>query len=202
MQHRIQQVRIINFGNLGNNSVACSSLKSFVKAPWCLGLMAVWLLTGCAPPPSDKGEPDSINPEPVLTHSKHRPHHGDRAVEKSDASHHQGPDQSTPRDSAPKSSNNAITGLPDHVLKTLAYVEKHHRAPDGYEGGRVFHNFGSGGEQALPRTDDEGDHITYHEWDVHPKRPGVNRGADRLVTGSDGMRYYTSDHYRTFKKVR
>ena len=100
-----------------------------------------------------------------------------RAVEKPDGSHHQEPNQSTPPDSAPKTSRNAITGIPDHVLKTLVYVEKHHRAPDGYEGGRVFHNFGNGGEQALPRTDDDGKRITYHEWDVYPKRPGVNRGA-------------------------
>ena len=48
----------------------------------------------------------------------------------------------------------------------------------------------------------EGKAISYQEWDVNPKVHNVNRGAERLVTGSDGSAYYTSDHYRTFTKVR
>ncbi len=44
--------------------------------------------------------------------------------------------------------------------------------------------------------------ITYQEWDVNRKVSGVNRGAERLITGSDGSAYYTSDHYRTFTKIR
>ena len=45
-------------------------------------------------------------------------------------------------------------------------------------------------------------HIKYREWDTHPLRHGVNRGAERLITGSDGSAYFTEDHYRTFKKIR
>ena len=44
--------------------------------------------------------------------------------------------------------------------------------------------------------------INYQEWDVNRHVPGKDRGAERLVTGSDGSAYYTSDHYRTFTRVR
>ncbi|MFL5342761.1 MAG: ribonuclease domain-containing protein [Gemmataceae bacterium] len=84
----------------------------------------------------------------------------------------------------------------------LRYIDEHHHAPDRYEGGRTFHNAGRDGERELPATDAGGKVIRYQEWDVNPKEPGVNRGAERLVTGSDGSAYYTADHYRTFRKVR
>ena len=71
-------------------------------------------------------------------------------------------------------------------------------AMDNYEGGRTFGNF----ERRLPQTDDMGRRLKYREWDVNPLRPGVNRGPERLVTGSDGTAYYTDDHYSTFKKIR
>ena len=32
------------------------------------------------------------------------------------------------------------------------------------------------------------------------ERSGVNRGAERIVKGSDGSTQYTGDHYRTFTK--
>jgi dienelactone hydrolase len=96
---------------------------------------------------------------------------------------------------APKA---APKGIPDKVMKVLEYVDKHGEAMDGYEGGRTFGNF----ERRLPQTDDKGRRIRYREWDVNPLRPGVNRGAERLVTGSDGSAHYTSDHYASFKKVR
>ena len=67
-------------------------------------------------------------------------------------------------------------------MKMLALVDQHGEAPDGFEGGRTFGNF----EKRLPQSDDKGRKIKYREWDVNPLRPGVNRGAERLVTGSDG----------------
>ncbi|MBX7105011.1 MAG: dienelactone hydrolase family protein [Gemmataceae bacterium] len=92
----------------------------------------------------------------------------------------------------------APAGIPDKVLKVLKHVDDNDRAPDGYEGGRNFGNF----ERRLPANDRNGRRLRYREWDVNPLRPGVNRGAERLVTGSDGSAYYTSDHYETFKKIR
>ncbi len=43
--------------------------------------------------------------------------------------------------------------------------------------------------------------ITYKEYDVNPYQKGVNRGAERLVRGSDGRSYYTNDHYETFTLI-
>ncbi|WP_425552676.1 ribonuclease domain-containing protein [Kribbella alba] len=38
--------------------------------------------------------------------------------------------------------------------------------------------------------------------DVNPKVKGVDRGSERLVTGSDGSAWYTTDHYQSFFPVR
>lgn len=89
-------------------------------------------------------------------------------------------------------------GVPEKVLTVLKYVDQHDQAMAGYEGGRTFLN----AERRLPATDAQGRRLKYREWDVNPHRQGVNRGADRLITGSDGSAYFTSDHYRTFKKIR
>jgi guanyl-specific ribonuclease Sa len=88
--------------------------------------------------------------------------------------------------------------VPAKVATVLHHIDTNHKAPAGYEGGRKFHNE----EKRLPQKDKEGNAITYQEWDVNPKVQGVNRGAERLITGSDGSAYYTSDHYRTFTKIR
>jgi dienelactone hydrolase len=100
-------------------------------------------------------------------------------------------DKTPPPKAAPK-------GVPEKALKVLEHVDKHAAPMDGYEGGRSFGNF----ERRLPQTDDKGRRIKYREWDVNPLRPGVNRGPERLITGSDGSAHYTDDHYATFKKIR
>lgn len=89
------------------------------------------------------------------------------------------------------------SAVPPHVQETLAYVRQHGYAPPGFVGGRVFGNY----EGELPRYDARRKRIEYREWDVHPKAEGRNRGAERLVTGSDGRAWYTRDHYRTFIEV-
>ncbi|QKZ11681.1 ribonuclease domain-containing protein [Spirosoma sp. KUDC1026] len=88
--------------------------------------------------------------------------------------------------------------IPDKVIRVLNYVRKNGRAPDNYVGGRVFGNF----ENHLPRNDLSGEKIRYREWDVNPKVRGKNRGAERLVTGSDNRAYYTADHYNTFTEIK
>ncbi|BDU67918.1 hypothetical protein GETHOR_00190 [Geothrix oryzae] len=88
--------------------------------------------------------------------------------------------------------------LPPHARETLAYIRQHGYAQPGYVGGRIFGNY----EGALPRYDARRKRIEYREWDVHPRAEGRNRGAERLVTGSDGRVWYTVDHYRTFVEVR
>ncbi len=100
-------------------------------------------------------------------------------------------------ENAPSQTKSNNTGFPDYVIKTLMYIKINDKAPEGYVGGRTFFNR----EKRLPKTDASGKKIKYREWDVHRKVKGKNRGAERLVTGSDGSAYYTKDHYRTFKKV-
>jgi guanyl-specific ribonuclease Sa len=92
--------------------------------------------------------------------------------------------------------------VPRKVLQVLDYVLEHNQAPEGYEGGREFRNLGTGGDQSLPNFDNKANTIRYREWDVNPHVAGKNRGAERLVTGSDGRAYYTADHYRTFLRIR
>jgi len=83
---------------------------------------------------------------------------------------------------------------PAHALETLEYVLEYNKAPEGYVGGRTFQNR----ERILPR----GPSMRYQEWDVHPKSQDKNRGAERLVTCSDGSAYYTNDHYRSFVRLK
>ncbi len=92
--------------------------------------------------------------------------------------------------------------VPQNALDTLDHVDRTGTAPQGYQGGAPFLNDGRGGGQVLPAADAQGNPISYQEWDVNPRVPGVNRGAQRLVTGSDGSAYYTDDHYKTFTRIR
>jgi hypothetical protein len=74
-------------------------------------------------------------------------------------------------------------------------------AQPGFEGGRPYGNNGlTPNDMILPRNDGAGNPITYREYDVKPRRAGVNRGAERVVIGSDGNRYYTDTHYRSFTR--
>jgi RHS repeat-associated protein len=95
----------------------------------------------------------------------------------------------------------AAAGIPKNALNTLKAIRETGEAPAGYRGGSEFLNDGRGGGQVLPGADAQGNAVSYREWDVNPQQPGVNRGAERLVTGSDGSAYFTGDHYKTFTKV-
>lgn len=108
-------------------------------------------------------------------------------------------DDSTPENtrnnpSKPVNRKNAL--IPEYVIQVFEYIQENQRAPSGYVGGRNFQNR----EGLLRKTDDTGSVIRYREWDVHPKKKSVNRGAERLVTGSDHSAYYTKDHYKSFIK--
>lgn len=87
--------------------------------------------------------------------------------------------------------------IPSYAWETLAYIRAHHEAPPGFEGSRRFGNY----EKVLPQRDASGRRIQYQEWDVHPHREHVNRGAERLVTGSDGRAWFTGDHYAHFTEM-
>lgn len=84
--------------------------------------------------------------------------------------------------------------LEDKSKKVLETVKKTGKAPEGYEGGKIFKNK----EGLLPEFDKNGKPITYKEFDVNPKIDGQNRGVERLVIGSDGSAWMTDDHYKSF----
>jgi guanyl-specific ribonuclease Sa len=134
----------------------------------------------------------------------------DRAENRQEASHHHSHHHGHHEANAPERERPApdelppigASEIPAKVERVLRTIDQDHRAPPGYEGGRVFHNEGARGEQPLPTHDRANRPIEYREWDVNPNIEGENRGAERLVTGSDGSAYFTHDHYRTFKKVR
>lgn len=79
--------------------------------------------------------------------------------------------------------------IPDAARETLQAIEARQGEPlPGYVGGRPFQNR----EHKLPRG-------RYREYDVHPKVPGKNRGAERIVIEQhSGKAYYTADHYHSF----
>ncbi len=87
--------------------------------------------------------------------------------------------------------------IPDYVFEVLHYILKEQKAPPGFVGGRIFQNR----EKLLNLFDSSHNKIIYKEWDVHQKVAGKNRGAERLVTGSDHSAYYTKDHYKTFIQI-
>jgi len=92
--------------------------------------------------------------------------------------------------------------IPLKALKVLDAIAASGSAGPKIQGGRNFQNDGRNGGEVLPTTDGNGNAITYKEWDVNPKQAGVDRGDERVVTGSDGSEYYTASHYKTFQKVR
>lgn len=98
---------------------------------------------------------------------------------------------------SPDYQSNKQGKIPQKVYEVLKYIKENGSAPDGYVGGRKFGNY----EKLLPQKDDNGRRINYQEWDVNPKKQGRNRGAERLVTGSDGRAYYTKNHYKSFINV-
>ena len=90
----------------------------------------------------------------------------------------------------------AVADLPKEGREVLALI--HGGGPFTYDrDGVVFGNY----ERLLP-SERKG---FYHEYTVHT--PGTkSRGARRIICGGPKQApdacYYTSDHYRTFKRIR
>jgi len=98
--------------------------------------------------------------------------------------------------------NSACGPAQEKAYSTLEHIDQYGTHPPGFKGGRTFKNLGRNGEEKLPEFDSAGNPITYQEWDVNPYVKGVNRGAERLVTGSDGSARYTTDHYTSYVQIR
>jgi ribonuclease T1 len=86
----------------------------------------------------------------------------------------------------------AVTDLPPEARETLDLIESDGPFPYDRDG-VVFQNR----EGILP--DEERGY--YHEYTV--VTPGSDdRGARRIVTGANAERYYTDDHYDSFRRIR
>ena len=82
--------------------------------------------------------------------------------------------------------------LPPEARDTLARIEQGGPFPHAQDG-TVFGNR----ERLLPLRA----RGYYREYTV--ASPGARgRGARRIVAGQGGERYYTEDHYRSFKRIR
>ena len=85
----------------------------------------------------------------------------------------------------------ATADLPREAQDTLKLIEQGGPYPYSRDG-VVFGNL----EKILPKHD----RGYYHEYTV--KTPGEkDRGARRIVTGNAGERYYTDDHYKSFRRI-
>ncbi|TCC66575.1 ribonuclease N1 [Kribbella pittospori] len=85
----------------------------------------------------------------------------------------------------------AVADLPKEAQDTLKLIDAGGPYPYSRDG-VVFGNL----EKILPKHD----RGYYHEYTV--KTPGEkDRGARRVVTGTGGERYYSDDHYESFRRI-
>ncbi|MER7249925.1 ribonuclease [Kribbella sp. NPDC000426] len=85
----------------------------------------------------------------------------------------------------------AVADLPKEAQDTLKLIDQGGPYPYSRDG-VVFGNL----EKILPKQD----RGYYHEYTV--KTPGEkDRGARRIVTGNAQERYYTDDHYKSFRRI-
>ena len=85
----------------------------------------------------------------------------------------------------------AVADLPKEAQVTLKLIDQGGPYPYSRDG-VVFGNL----EKILPKRD----RGYYHEYTV--KTPGErDRGARRIVTGKSDERYYTDDHYASFRRI-
>jgi len=85
----------------------------------------------------------------------------------------------------------AVSELPKEAQDTLKLIDKGGPFPYNRDG-VVFGNR----EKILPKRSNG----YYHEYTV--KTPGErDRGARRIVTGQSDERYYTDDHYASFRRI-
>jgi guanyl-specific ribonuclease Sa len=157
-------------------------MKPYLSSVFCRLIVLLCLLANVACRGNEQYRAEQTTSEVGQQNPTHRKHRHHRQAERTVA------DQVTPTKGT----------VPAYVQTVLAYVREHKRAPDGYVGGRTFGNF----ERLLPVQTSTGLRLRYKEWDVKPKVQGRNRGAERLITGSDNHVYYTSDHYRTFTEIQ
>lgn len=96
----------------------------------------------------------------------------------------------------------AFRPVPESAWKTLERVQLKGSPLPARKGGSTFGKTRRSGGQVLPRSTSGGSPITYREWDIKPSIKGVDREAERIVTGGDVSACCTSDHYPSFTQFR
>jgi ribonuclease T1 len=86
----------------------------------------------------------------------------------------------------------AVADLPPEARTTLRLIDQSGPFPYSRDG-ITFGNY----ERQLPARP----RGYYHEYTV-PTPGARNRGARRIIVGKQHERYYTDDHYRTFRRIR
>lgn len=85
-----------------------------------------------------------------------------------------------------------VAVLPPEAQQTLQLIRRGGPYPYQHDGVE-FGNY----ERRLPLRN----RGYYHEYTV-PTPGASNRGARRIIGGSDGEDYYSDDHYRSFRRIR
>jgi len=99
--------------------------------------------------------------------------------------------EDTPQAASPVGDVIGVDELPPEALETLDLIDNDGPFPYSKDGA-IFHNY----EGLLPAKKDG----YYCEYTVIT--PGASdRGARRIVTGQAGEKYYTDDHYSTFRLI-
>ncbi|MCP4305634.1 MAG: hypothetical protein GY788_12285 [bacterium] len=96
---------------------------------------------------------------------------------------------------------NELGGLGDDFGRALDEIDAGVSRPN-VRNPNPFPNDGRGGTARLPDADSQGSLITYTEHTVNPRPPGGSLDGRRIVTGSDGSVWATTDHFETWSQVR
>lgn len=96
---------------------------------------------------------------------------------------------------------NTASSLGDDFTRALDDIDNGVPRPNVRDP-KPFGNDGRGGTTRLPDADGAGNPISYTENTVKPRPPGGTLDGSRIVVGSDGSVWATTDHFTTWVQVR
>ena len=94
-----------------------------------------------------------------------------------------------------------VSALGDDFARALDDIEAGRPRPN-VRNPKPFANDGRGGTPRLPEADAAGNPIAYTEHTVNPRPPGGSLDGSRIVTGTDGSAWATTDHFQTWTQIR
>jgi hypothetical protein len=96
---------------------------------------------------------------------------------------------------------NTASSLGDDFTRALDDIDNGVPRPNVRDP-KPFGNDGRGGTTRLPDADGAGNPGSYTENTVKPRPPGGTLDGSRIVVGSDGSVWATTDHFTTWVQVR